>query len=570
MDGLLRHRSVHYLLLLAVGALLTLVNLGQPSLWDMDEGLNAEAAREMYESGNWVVPKFNFQLRDAKPALLYWLEATSYLVFGVNEFAARLPSALATIIASLLIYELGRAMFSNATGLLAGIVLPSCLLVCGSAHFANPDAILLACTTLSFLCFWLGFASRHAGEPPRRSWFLPYGAACAIGMLAKGPIAIILPGSIITVFLAWQGQLRCLWDRRVWLAAAAFTIIALPWYVMVGIETRCAFTRGFFIQNNVERFLAPMDTHRGPVWYHLLVMLVGFAPWSIFLIPTFWQAISQCRRRPTEQIQPDQSRYRAAHRLVLCWFLGYLVFFSIAKTKLPSYTLPLYPALALMSARFLDAWRLGESPVRRWLMACGLGWLFVIGLGTSVTALAVGGMWHFPQLPIKSIPAMTAWAFLGVIPVIGSGVGLALLATGRRRAMVAVVGVTAVGFVAPMLGGAAEVLNKLKASRELIAMSGACQRDRDVRLAGYQYMQPSLVFYGQRIVRWLNSEDEVARFLSYPAPSYVFLTEADWLRLQSHHPDLTARAAASHWDMYRNCEIVVITNQTSNELAQRP
>src|SRR5436853_4132675 len=100
----LRSRLPHYALLLAVAAALTLPNLGGPSLWDIDEGLNAEAAREMYESGNWVVPKFNFQLRDAKPALLYWLQVAAYSVFGVNEFAARLPSALAAMFAALAVY----------------------------------------------------------------------------------------------------------------------------------------------------------------------------------------------------------------------------------------------------------------------------------------------------------------------------------------------------------------------------------------------------------------------------------------------------------------------------------
>ncbi len=124
------HRLGHYLLLIGVGAALVFPNLGTPSLWDIDEGVNAEAAREMYESGDYVVPRFNFQLRDAKPALLYWLQAAAYRIFGVNEFAARLPSAIAAIIAAILIYELARLMYSPATGLLAGVISMSSFLVC--------------------------------------------------------------------------------------------------------------------------------------------------------------------------------------------------------------------------------------------------------------------------------------------------------------------------------------------------------------------------------------------------------------------------------------------------------
>src|SRR5947199_7760233 len=127
-------RAGPYLLLAAVWAGLGLVNLGAPGLWDIDEGNNAEAAREMYESGNWIVPTFNFILRVDKPALLYWLQMLGYHFFGVSEFSARLPSALAALAAVLLTYELGRKMFSAWAGLYAGLILISSLLFCASAH----------------------------------------------------------------------------------------------------------------------------------------------------------------------------------------------------------------------------------------------------------------------------------------------------------------------------------------------------------------------------------------------------------------------------------------------------
>src|SRR5262245_51295217 len=142
----LDHRVGHYLLLLTVAAATCCPNLGAPSLWDIDEGHNAEAAREMLASGNWIVPTFNFELRVDKPALLYWLQIAAYQTFGVNEFAARLPSALSGLLAVLLAYELGRAMFGAATGLLTGLVLASTILFAAAAHFANPDALLTACT----------------------------------------------------------------------------------------------------------------------------------------------------------------------------------------------------------------------------------------------------------------------------------------------------------------------------------------------------------------------------------------------------------------------------------------
>src|SRR5690349_8957702 len=145
----LDHRGWHYVLLLAVGAALFLTNLGGATLWDLDEGKNSTAAIEMLASHNYIVPTFSVQLRVDKPALLYWLQVVGYRTFGVNEFAARLPSALAALVTMLLCYELGRALFGKATGILAGLVVGSTPMLCGAARFANPDALLNCCVALT-------------------------------------------------------------------------------------------------------------------------------------------------------------------------------------------------------------------------------------------------------------------------------------------------------------------------------------------------------------------------------------------------------------------------------------
>src|SRR5262245_53604330 len=168
------HRAGHYLLFVALWAVACLPNLGGPTLWDIDEGLNAEAAREMLASGNYVVPTFNYRLRSAKPVLLYWLQVGSYQLFGVSEVAARLPSALATLLAVLAIYELGRALFGVRAALLAGVMLATTVSAIAAAHFANPDALLLAFTTWTMALYYRYWQTR-------RAWWL-YGAAAACGL----------------------------------------------------------------------------------------------------------------------------------------------------------------------------------------------------------------------------------------------------------------------------------------------------------------------------------------------------------------------------------------------------
>src|SRR5262245_7444458 len=224
----LRGRAGHYLLLAAVWASLGLVNLGAPSLWDIDEGNNAEAAREMYEAEDWVVPTFNGLLRVDKPALLYWLQMGCYHAFGVSEFSARLPSALAALLAVLLTYELGRRMFGATAGLGAGLVLASTVLFCASAHFANPDALLNACALLCFVTYWRDH--ERGGE----AWLVLGGVATGLGMLAKGPVGLVLPLAVTGLFLLWCGQLRRLFRPRLLGGVLAFILVVVPWYVWVG------------------------------------------------------------------------------------------------------------------------------------------------------------------------------------------------------------------------------------------------------------------------------------------------------------------------------------------------
>lgn len=568
MTGEFHHRLAHYVLLAVVGGLLTLPNLGVPSLWDIDEGVNAEAAREMLDSGNFVVPRFNFQLRDAKPALLYWLQAGAYRLFGVNEFAARLPSALAAMLSALLVYELARLMFGSSAGLLAGIITVSSFLVCALARFANPDAILLASTCLTFLAFFAGYAPRKPGDSPRQIWFVPIGIACGIGMLAKGPVALVLPGTVILLFLIWQRQLALLWNRRLLWGAGAFALVALPWYAMVTIETRGAFAKGFFIANNFNRFMAPMEDHRGPIWYYPLVLLAGLAPWSIFLLPTLWYAVSSSRRStPVDRLLEVQELQRPmAIRFLLGWCAVYLVFFSLSATKLPNYTVPMYPALAVLTADFLNRWRRREIQPPRWVMVYCLTWLFVIGIGTSAGFAIASGQLTVIDAKFPSFPLLSSWIWLGLIPLIGGILVVAFVWVQRRTKAVAVLCGSSVTFVAGIIGFAAISLDGAKAPRSLVSDAGTLRRDRDIRLASFQYTQPSLVFYNQREVRQLMNEQQVLEFLNFPVPSYLFVPETAWQELRQKgftHGEPVAR----HRDFYRNCEILVIANHPADQAA---
>src|SRR5262249_5182992 len=161
-------------------------------------------------------------------------------------------AALASL---LLAYELGRSLFGAATGLLAGLILGSTAMFCASAHFANPDALLNVSVLLTLLIFWRGFASSG------RWWFVPAGAAAGLAALARGPSGLPLPFGVVVLFLAWSRRLKLLLDRRLLLGILAFVLVALPWYVWVGVGTKWQFLKEFLFTHHLDRALQPMENH---------------------------------------------------------------------------------------------------------------------------------------------------------------------------------------------------------------------------------------------------------------------------------------------------------------------
>jgi len=547
MFPILQGRAGHYLLLLAVTAGLYLPGLGMPSLWDIDEGNNASCAREMLESDNWIRPTFNYGLRVDKPALLYWLQIGAYRTFGVSEFSARLPSALASMLIVLLVYELGRRLFDAGSGLVAGLVLASALLFCGSAHFANPDALLNACTVLTLLLFWSSFA-RGSND-----WMMWTGLSMGLGFLAKGPVAVVLPLAVIGLFLLWNRQLRRFVGVQMLAGMLLWIAVAVPWFALVGAETKGEFLRGFFLTHNVGRFSAPMEGHSGPVFYHGASLILGFLPWSSFLGLAAWNAWREGRK----VADADENR-AAAVRFLVCWIAVYFVFFSFSRTKLPNYILPLYPAVAILIGRFLERWRRGEIAVAGWALKTSLVCWALVGVGLAAGLLVAGGTIPVPRLR-HVLPGMENSAFLGLLPLLGAAAAWWCLRRQSRDGAIGVLHVSAALFTLGLFTWGASAVDAHKAPRDLVAQAEAKQPEREIRIGCYEWFQPSLVFYCEREVKRFNEEREALEFLQYSVPVYLFVPSRVWERLEPK-VEGAYRVKGRHWDLYRNCEVLVIGN----------
>jgi 4-amino-4-deoxy-L-arabinose transferase-like glycosyltransferase len=559
MFRLFQGRVGHHALLVAVCAALYLPNLGGPSLWDVDEGANSSTSEDMLDSGDWIIPNCNGELRPDKPALLYWLQLAAYIGFGVNEFSARLPSALAALITVLLTYELGRRLFDTTTALLSGLVLAAAALFCAAAHFANPDAVLDACTVLTFLCFWLAFRGNTR-------WLIAAGAASGLGMLAKGPVAIVVPTAAAVLFLLWSRRLSFIWDRRVLWASLACGVVFVPWYAWVANDTKAQFLIGFFWTHNVQRYLSPMEGHGGgprgaaiamryavQALYYPSVLLAGLAPWSAFLGLAGWWGSGRRARA-------DEGAAEHAYRFLWSWVAVYFVFFALAGTKLPNYVLPLYAPTALLIARALDRWRRGTVEPWPWLLHGGLLCFALAGAALAVGLLIASGVLLPSLAKGRTWPGLEAWSAAGLLPVIGAAIAWRLLRRQQRGWALGTLAGSAVLFLGPLAAWGTAPLDEAKAPRPLVRALRTDQAEPDVRVVCYGYYQPSLAFYC-RCQIWLAGDDvQALEYLRYPVPVYLFVPAAEWERLRPQAAP-SCRVVSRHGDLYRRCDVVVVTNR---------
>lgn len=514
-------------------------------MWDNDEGLNSEASREMLVSGNYIVPTFNYQLRSAKPILLYWCQIGCYQLFGVNEASARLPSALAALLAVLVVYELGRAMFTLHTGLLAAVLFACSISILGAAHFANPDALLLAFSALTLAAFF------RYDQTQSRGWIYLAGIAAGFAALAKGPVGLILPGAIVFVYLLWQRRLRQLFTLPIAESFGWCLLVAAPWYVWVAVETRGQFLREFWFQHHMNRVQIPLEDHHGSPFYYLIALCVGLFPGSLFLAASIWHTGLRLR---------ESGEDRSAVRFLVVWFAIFFVAFSIVRTKLPNYILPLYPAAVLLTAWTLERWRTGAFVLHRGFVGLSVGIFAIVGVAITLAALQLGGAVDLGIPQPWTAPDLAHWCWIGVFPVLGAIVATVYLVRRQRDGVLTSLTVASIACVASIAAGALTPFNVVKPQASLAALLPADHEFREVRLGAFCYERPTLVYYCRREVRRLVTDEQAYGFLAEPLPAYMFIEQTRWENLASRMPP-GVHVLGSYPDFYLNGRpILVIAN----------
>lgn len=323
---------------------------------DSTEARYGEIARKMLETGNWVTPLHDYGIPFwAKPPLSTWLSALSMKLFGVNEFAVRLPSLLLSLGILRLTWLLAKQRAGAQYAWNVILVMSLCIAFVVNAGAVMTDAALLFSVTLVMVAFWLTVME----DMP--SWRYLFFVGVSLGLLAKGPIILVLTGLPIFVWMIIQKEWVRVWKKLPWFKGICLTaIIALPWYLLAEHQTP-GFLQYFIVGEHLGRFLEPGwagdkygSAHQAPYGMIWIYALFGLLPWTC-LVPVWWRS-KRIQRSTTET-----AFSLSWSRFLICFTLTPCVFFSFARNIIYPYVLPSIPAFALYAANFIQQRNLSQQ-----------------------------------------------------------------------------------------------------------------------------------------------------------------------------------------------------------------
>jgi 4-amino-4-deoxy-L-arabinose transferase-like glycosyltransferase len=469
--------------LLAAAALLFTAGIGRGSLWDQDEAKYTQVAREILQTRDPITLHVNGAPWFVHPPLFMWLQAALGAAVGFSEVTARIWSAVFGVIGLYATVLIGRLLFGSAPALLAGVVLATTFEYFALSRLAIFDVVLAAFMLLAFYAFL------QAVRTGARRYRYQAALWAGLGILTKGPIAVLLPALVTAAYLA----LRRIHPgaTRAWMGPLAVAgILGSSWYVVEYLRHGWEFVRIVIGYYTVTRFVGVVEGQSGPWWYYAPVFGIGAFPWTAFVVAALPYHL---RHRPHD-----------GSLVVLLWIGVTVLFYSLAGTKLPNYILPAFPFAALAVGVMWHDALAGQAAARRY-----------VGAGFAGTALALlvfaGEIIAFAR---AEYPADLA-ALQRHLIVLAAALALCLAAAGaaylakRPRAAFALVAATTAVLAAVVIG---VTLPLIDARRPVRPLAGAIRSavPPGGSFVGYRISDhQTLLYYSERRARWLDDPGEV-------------------------------------------------------------
>jgi 4-amino-4-deoxy-L-arabinose transferase-like glycosyltransferase len=523
-----------------------------PSLMDDVDAAHGQLARNMIRTGDWVIPQLDGVPYMEKAPLPYWLIAISYMIFGVHDWAARIPFALGSILLCWVTMRYARWAFGRRAGGYAGLAMATCVGLFLFTRILIPDVLVTLCVAVCFWAFQRALNEDEEEAYPQR-WAAAMAASMAVGVLLKGLIAIVVPMGGILLYLALTGRLlrRETWKRmHIVSGMAIFLAIAVPWHMMATLRMPPHFDftfksvpgeyHGFFwfyfMNEHVLRFLGrryPHDYNTVPLALFWLLNLVWLFPWSLFL-----PAAVKLNYRPL-------FRGASTRLLLLCWTGFLLLFFSFSTTQ-EYYSMPIYPALAMLAASALDNEAKWTNVARKVLGAiASAATVILLALWFKIRHLPTAGdishalqqhpdaytlsLGHMGDLTLGAFAYLRAPLLLASIAFLIGAVG-ALFRSGRYLLITSAV-MMAMFFHASRM--ALVTFDPYLSSRPLAKVLMVSPKG-DLIVDGAYYPFSSVLFYADRTALLLNGRKTNLQYGSYaPGAAQAFITDQQFQQLWS-------------------------------------
>ena len=522
-------------------------------LIEPDEGRYAEIMREMAATGDWVVPKLHQQAYLDKPPLFYWCGALSVRLFGPQAWAVRLVPALAGWLTVLMTFLCGRRLLGTPSAFLGSLVLTLSVGFALCGRYVILDSLLSMFVTASLLSGALALTGEQRGG---KVWWLLSAVFCGLGMLTKGPVAVVL---VIPPLFAhcWLRRMPQTWNLRPWLAFGVIVAaINVPWYIAM-MQSVPEFSGHFFWEHNVARFLTGSN-HPAPTWFYLPILFLSWMPWGLLLFPLMGFLASRDETRRSER--PAAVGLLA---LSIIWCVG---FFSISSGKLPTYIVPCFPAIALLIGHYLQCthspFAIGER-LRKVQQLFGQGALYLALAGVAFPTV----MW---QLGLESK------AFAAGHTAVWIGVALVVVLIRNRLAPKMIWGGFCLMAFAATLEATHHLFPAWAVQRSVLipdSLLAGEMEDPSRPVACVQQSPGSVPFYLNRDdIRLLsyNTPDEITEFAEQPAMGFLIVDESvDELRLRDSLPagrDLLELSESYQGSIYRIIDKVVTPDVDENAL----
>jgi 4-amino-4-deoxy-L-arabinose transferase-like glycosyltransferase len=534
--------------LLAAFAIIWLYVLGIRTLVPPDEGRYAEMAREMWASGDWITTRLNGIKYFEKPPLQTWMNALSFGLFGYGEWQARLWTGLCGLGGVVFTGYAAKRVFGARAGFYAALVLGSSLFWVASGQIDSLDMGLSGMMTIA-LCAML-IAQRDSATPAeQRNWMLVCWAGMALAVLAKGLIGLVLPGAVLTLYSLLARDFA-IWKRlHLGKGLLLFFAIATPWFVLVGLKNPEQ-PYFFFIHEHWERFFLKTHHREGPWWYFLMMLVPGLMPWLGVALQSLVNGVKRDR----------QAVFQPKLMLVI-WTVFITFFFSYSSSKLPGYILPVFPAMAMLAAVYLEnASRLNRSVAAGLLILVGLGGLAAV---PQMVEMAVRHPYERALLE-----AYQPWVLTAAI-VATAGGALALLHARHLRRDLAVLTMAIAGFLSvQLILTGFEPYGDLRAGKTL-ALKVLPELKADTPIYSVSTYEQSMTFYLKRTVVLVDYWDEFTFGLRQQPELSIPTVDGFVAKWQQHSADNVKAMAITSPEAYEVLKTKGVTMRVVAEDTRR-